>query len=208
MANENAFKRGEEPSIVESFRIEGLYGYRTISLSSKFAATVLIAKNGSGKTTLLAALDAFLKGQFSRLRDIKFARICCKLRGVSEELVLTPIDIQAYMTVPSRGEFEIQARRLEVEPEALLTFLEEYRDSDSIVFPTDNKVITAIMRRVDYTRADAQVLIDNLRASIAANSPAIAFILTTLKKALSDTEIVYLPTYRRIELSIGPEKDQ
>jgi hypothetical protein len=96
MTDENASSRGEEPSIVQSFRIEGLYGYRTISLSSDYAATILIAKNGSGKTTLLAALDAFLKKQFSRLRDIKFSRICCKLRGFEEELVITPSDVQQY----------------------------------------------------------------------------------------------------------------
>lgn len=201
--------RGEEPSVVEGFRIEGLYGYRTISLSSKYAATVLIAKNGSGKTTLLAALDAFLKGQFSRLRDINFARICCKLRGISEELVLTRGDVQAYMTSEPRGEFENQARLLEVDPEILLNFIEEFRDSDpTSIHPIENKIMSSIMRRVDYSRADAQVLIDRLRSLATANSPAIASILTSLKEVLSGTEIVYLPTYRRIELSIGSEKDQ
>ena len=52
-------RRGAEPSLVERFGIEGLYGYRSISLESDYAATILIAKNGTGKTTLLGALDAF-----------------------------------------------------------------------------------------------------------------------------------------------------
>src|ERR1700760_584396 len=91
--------RGAEPSLVESFCIEGLYGYRTISLASPYAASVLIAPNGAGKTTLLGALDAFLRGHLSRLRDLPFGRIRCKLRLVEVELVLERDDVIAYLDI-------------------------------------------------------------------------------------------------------------
>jgi hypothetical protein len=68
-------RRGAEPSLIESFGIDGLYGYRSISLESEYAATILIAKNGTGKTTLLGALDAFLRLQLSRLRNLEFTKI-------------------------------------------------------------------------------------------------------------------------------------
>jgi ABC-type lipoprotein export system ATPase subunit len=194
--------KGEAPSIVESFRIEGLHGYRNISLSSDYAATILIARNGSGKTTLLAALDAFLKGQFSRLRDLKFALIGCKLRGVQNELVLTPIDIKQYVTFPP--EFELEARRLETDPKELFNFIEEW---DRRVQVPDDRVFAAILRRSDYSRANALAYADNLQTNYLANSPRIASIRQSLKLALADAEIVYLPTYRRIELSIEPERD-
>src|SRR5690606_23405715 len=84
---------GGRDSIVEYFSIEGLFGYRTVSLSSKFAATIVIAKNGSGKTTLLGVLDAFLRCQFGRLVDLKFSRISCRLRGVEQLLVLEKSDL-------------------------------------------------------------------------------------------------------------------
>ena len=82
-------RRGTEPSLIERFGIEGLYGYRSISLTSDYAATILIAKNGTGKTTLLGALDAFLRMQLSRLRNLEFSVIRCKLRGEDHELVLS-----------------------------------------------------------------------------------------------------------------------
>src|ERR1700682_5228235 len=97
MIEQEASFRGARPSIVESFRIEGLYGYRTISIASEYSATILIAKNGSGKTTILAALDAFLRGQFSRLRDVKFFRICCKLRAVDHEITLSRDDLTTFL---------------------------------------------------------------------------------------------------------------
>lgn len=66
--DERAYELGARPALIERFGIRSLYGYRTISLSSRHAATILIARNGTGKTTLLGALDAFLKLQLYRLR--------------------------------------------------------------------------------------------------------------------------------------------
>lgn len=77
-------KAALRPSVVKHFSIEGLFGYRSISLDSKYAATVLIAKNGSGKTTLLGALDAFLRGQFTRLANLDFQSISCAIDGIPE----------------------------------------------------------------------------------------------------------------------------
>ena len=77
--NEDARIAGAKPALVEYFCIEGLFGYRSVSLNSKHAATILIAKNGAGKTTLLGALDAFLKCQFARLSELQFSKIECRL---------------------------------------------------------------------------------------------------------------------------------
>ena len=96
---------GGRPAIIERFGIRSLYGYRTISLSSQYAATILIAKNGTGKTTLLGALDAFLKLQFYRLRGLEFSEIFCKIRGHDDELVLTNEDLVAFLQIPTEGEF-------------------------------------------------------------------------------------------------------
>ena len=63
---------GGRESLVQHFAIEGLFGYRSLSLESEYAATILIARNGAGKTTLLGALDAFLRGQFGRLTSLAF----------------------------------------------------------------------------------------------------------------------------------------
>lgn len=63
-----ASSKASLPSIIESFEILGLHGYRDIAIDPAHAASILIANNGTGKTTLLGALDAFLKLQFDRLR--------------------------------------------------------------------------------------------------------------------------------------------
>src|SRR5262245_16222333 len=109
---EDKISRGAAPSLVESFCIEGLYGYRNVSLSSPYAATVLIAPNGAGKTTLLGALDAFLRGQFSRLRNLHFARIRCKLRVIETELVLEQEHVLKYLEIKPDSMIYREARRI------------------------------------------------------------------------------------------------
>jgi ABC-type Mn2+/Zn2+ transport system ATPase subunit len=201
MVDRDASFRGAQPSIVESFKVEGLYGYRTISLSSEYAATILIAKNGAGKTTLLAALDAFLKCQFSRLRDVKFLRLCCKLRGVDNEICLSRDDVLAYGELKPGNLLEREARRFEVEPAALLAFVENISYDDE--FGLEEEVAQKIVAKLGYNRQNAQAACQKIVESFAENAPAVEAAIKLIKAALRDTEVVYLPTYRRIELSMS-----
>jgi energy-coupling factor transporter ATP-binding protein EcfA2 len=120
-----------QPSIVEYFGIDGLFGYRSISLSSKFAATVLIARNGSGKTTLLAALDAFLRGQFSRFVGLQFETIKCRLRGCVEPLILRRSDVEQLADFSINGEIAARAKAWDVTPLALLALIESVSKTSS-----------------------------------------------------------------------------
>ncbi|MDA9442742.1 hypothetical protein XH98_27335 [Bradyrhizobium sp. CCBAU 51745] len=203
MAEEGASFRGARPSIIESFKIEGLYGYRTISIASEYSATILIAKNGSGKTTILAALDAFLRCQFSRLRELKFLRISCKLREVDREIEISRDDLVAYL---GNDEMEAAARRLEIEPGALFAFIEEYATNERKL-SYDDEIGQKIQTKF-ATRAEAQRFCTKLRESLESRAPSIDSASALIKSALKGMEIVYLPTYRRIELSISPTARQ
>jgi predicted ATPase len=200
-------ERAERGSIVQYFGIKGLYGYRSISLESEYAATILIAKNGTGKTTLLGALDAFLKMQFHRLQELQFDAIHCSLRGIPEELVLRRISLEEFLDCPTDGEVARLARRLDVEITVLFTFLldeypalrTEYRAQ------LDNKIFSSLLRQSQYDRAEVSALCDRLRAELFARVPEIARINNSITQALDGCEVVYLPTYRRVELALRGE---
>jgi hypothetical protein len=199
--------RGAQAALIESFGITGLYGYRSISLSSEYAATILIAKNGSGKTTLLGALDAFLRSQFSRLRDLQFSEIRCKLKGIKSELVLTREDVIYFIDLQIQSEFAAFARKNEIEPAALFHYLiEEYEDhkNDRRALRED-AVFSVIRRSLGFDYLEASSKCDELRESLLNKMPRIKKINTAIRAALRGIEVVYLPTYRRIELPI-PDK--
>lgn len=200
---------GQKASLVEHFSIEGLYGYRTVSLTSKYAATVLIAKNGSGKTTLLGALDAFLKGQFTRLSGLHFSLIRCRIHGVETPLVLTKADVASLMVVPDGSEILTSAKIYEVEPLALLEFVDgeyaalksNYRDL------YDSAVFQKIYAKSGYASNVARAILDKLEGSLVGRNGNVDDIRTILREKLRGIEVVYLPTYRRIELSLPSTDD-
>lgn len=201
---------GSSPSLVQFFSIEGLYGYRTISLSSDFAATILIARNGAGKTTLLGALDAFLRGEFTRLSNLQFSRIRCKLRGIDEELVLDWHDVQSLFELREDSEIYSVARRCNLDPAVLLEYiLTEYQSSRrSHGELHESEVFSKVFSTYGHSTAEARRVCDKLIDSARGPNTNLQHIYAALKQAIGDTEIVYLPTYRRIELPLSDDRSK
>lgn len=195
---------GSQESLIRSFSIENLYGYKTISLASEFAATVIIAKNGSGKTTLIGAMNAFLGLQFGRLRDLKFEAIRCKLRGIEDELILYRSDLDAFFGTEMPEDLFVSARKWELEPRALMSFfLDDYASMRSEKpIDSEHPVLSAIYRAFSYRWTEALASCEKLYSLILDQNTAIARIFSTLEEALRNVELLYLPTYRRVELPL------
>lgn len=194
--------------LVRAFTIEGLYGYRTVSMSASHGATILIAKNGSGKTTLLGALDAFLNGHFARLGNIDFQRIVCLVAGYDAPLVLESSDVESLMTVPENLEFLSLARRADLDPAQMLDFIEGGYDSDlSYSDLEEDESFKKILSAYRYNFADAKKACDKLIDVMRGRVPAVDHIRSVLKSCLNGVEVIYLPTYRRIELSLAEPSD-
>jgi hypothetical protein len=206
----HAANRGRQPALIESFGIRRLYGYRTISLSSEYAATILIARNGTGKTTLLGALDAFLHLQLNRLRNLEFSEIFCRIRGVEQEVVISHADVIEFLQIPSEGEIANLAGRVGISVESLFNFVlldyeSIFRDYHFDVEPST--VAQKIMTAFSYDTRRAIRNCKEVYESLFQRKPRMREIRATLTKALSDYEIVYLPTYRRVELALTEDSD-
>ena len=200
-------EKASSPSIIQSFSIHNLYGYRTISMESPYAATVLIARNGAGKTTLISALYAVLKGQFSRLQALDFSEIRLRLSITAEEVVIRKSDIDEYLVVPPDGEVAKLARRIEQDPSAVMRFIaEEY-----LAEPTDYRiqrehpVYAAIEKSVGFRSDEVRKIVERLNKDLHPQGAYLNELRLSINKAMADYDIIYLPTYRRIELPIASE---
>jgi energy-coupling factor transporter ATP-binding protein EcfA2 len=199
---------GSSASIVEKFGIRGLYGYRSIALSSDVAATILIAGNGTGKTTLLAALDAFLRREYFRLRDLEFDEIYCRIRGVEDELILTRTDLDELIDHPPSEEMLRLARRIDKPVPAVFRFITEEWPKASKGGLPDSQIFSSIMQSAGHSPKRVRQLCDELYADTIQASGRIAQIDAALAEALREHEIVYLPTYRRVELALRPNEGE
>ncbi|WP_086648945.1 AAA family ATPase [Gluconobacter sp. DsW_056] len=198
------FSQASKPALIQYFGIEGLYGYRSISLTSKNAATILIARNGSGKTTLLGALDAFLRLQFSRLRNLEFREIRCRLSNENEDLVLTHSEIIEFLQIPNEVAFVSLAARSGIEPTDLFNYIiDDYDDKHKIFeYPYDSNISRSLLSSFDYNRKELFTILDRVRFNIYERQSNIWKIFSTIQENLNGYEIVYLPTYRRVELTL------
>lgn len=206
---EDAKKSGALPASIERFEIKGLFGYRNITLSSKYAATILIAKNGAGKTTLLGAMDAFLKCQFARLSELQFSSIECRLRGIDETLILYKSDIDGIIKESDNIELIRIAKQNDLDPIDLLYFISgEYQ-----LIKTDfhellaNPIYKKIYLQPSHTRESATAFLSGLESEVGIKNTRLDFIRSAIRKSLGDIDIIYLPTYRRIELSLPETED-
>lgn len=190
------------PAVVKHFSIEGLFGYRSIGLDSKYSATVLIAKNGSGKTTLLGALDAFLRGEFTRLAGLEFDKISCSLDGIHDLMEISKFHIDELMEICTDAEFSARAKAWELEPQVLLALLEADFDRMTVSDILDHPILSTIYTKISYNVVEVKTKCKRFAEQIREQTPHLNSIRTQLNTILSEYEIVYLPTYRRIELSI------
>lgn len=191
----------DRPPIVSEFVISGLYGYRTISLQASGPSTILIARNGSGKTTLLSALDALLRSQFGRLKGINFEEIQITFGETGETYVIFQDDINRITALPESSEFQKFANSIDVSVDKLQAFVE--RNAGGLEAPEydlyDNPIYAKLMENSNYSRREAQSEFEKIVKSYYSSSPRLQEFREAIIRHLNGTEIVYLPTYRRIE---------
>lgn len=201
---------GGAPALIEHFSIEGLHGYRNVSLTSKFAATILIAQNGSGKTTLLGALDVFLKGQFARFGGLEFTRINCKLATHPTTLTLTQEDVLSFIKIGDASELIKFSASYGIDALQMLHFLDgEFQQlTEGTREYHEHPIVEAVISKMGFSTTRFNEHCNRLIKFLAARNANIERIKTILSRCLQGYEIVYLPTYRRIELSLGAEPDE
>lgn len=201
---------GAHDSFVRHFAIDGLFGYRSISLDSEYAATILIARNGAGKTTMLGALDAFLRCQFGRLADLSFDRIECRLRGLEETLILEKHELDLFLArIGEDPAAHRIAKTYELDLADVLFFslweLPTLRGNRQEMMR--HPVFYKVYQHGSNTYESTERLFRSLAESTSESGSPIIALRDTITRTLSGIEIVYLPTYRRIELSL-PEPDE
>ena len=196
--------------VVQEFKIEGLFGYRSISLNMPNAAAVLIAKNGAGKTTTMGALDAFLKRQFFRFATLDFSKIICRLKGVEDEIILTKTDIDELVKFTASREFQsflsvIDGDAIEFASLIVANYADIKRGGKSKGY------LNLHRRLAGKNRGNPTGTRDYLNKifSIAEDSRLNVFSISeNISNAINGYEIVYLPTYRRIELALPVNEEQ
>ncbi len=176
------------------FSIEGLNGYRNIKAEFKDNRLILVGDNGSNKTTFLRIFFLFLSAKWNALSQFNFKEIEINIDNIVKKLAYEELD-NIWQRIERRylKDYSIDSKQIIIETllknDSAIKIRREL-EGYNISLPV------ALIQRIKEIHTDF-LLDSNKRDEIKGNNK-----LNELKTFLDEkinSQILYLPTYRRIE---------
>ena len=188
--------------ILSSFRILGLHGYKNVVLDFVGPARIVIAENGMGKTTILSALQAFLTKKFFGLQNLPFQSMECHFTSFAEPLILNRQDLPHLIDSGAEEKLRELSQFTDIETSELLDrILEE--DFESAPDITEHPILEQIYFESPFSSEQILDYVLTIQSSIQQNRPEeLQQLVATITSLTRPYEILYLPTYRRIEIPL------
>lgn len=188
--------RGNMQNNLKSFSIFGLFGTRDINIPFNSGINILIGENGLGKTTMLNILYYTLTCKFSKLNTIVFDRLILKFYS-GRIVEINKDDIMFYSEENRYGRFD-----------------RVYDYVNDLITDNEKQEVYELLQQDEKEARDKMIDITNRLSRRGPFSPnvirravfstfdgrfgRIEEIKTIIKKELG-CEVLYFPTYRRIE---------
>lgn len=180
-------------SPLSEFSIYGLYGNRDIIIPFPYPWKVLVSENGLGKTTVLNTLYAVLSGRFFKLENLEFGKIVATFPTGSVSIHKN--DIEQLLKEDYNEKYE------------------EYRELRKKIGADDLKELVKLARGYPLESIKENKKIQHVANSFKIPTPLLLKLLKVFANDIKDRfyqlciavrthfnlEVLYLPTYRRIE---------
>ncbi|MHC1754115.1 MAG: AAA family ATPase [Methanosarcina sp.] len=175
---------------LERFQIIGLHGNKNIDIKLNENTLILVGENGSGKTTFLRILFHFLSGRWLSLVQFRFDCIIATIDGKEHTIKHEKLTESFEKDRLFLGDLPPSFRRKIIEliesGQVDRASIEVHRMCDHYGMPFD-----MIMRRLESLEEPSKVQRKEIHKAIEKIQGAIT------------AQILYLPTYRRIERELG-----
>ena len=197
--------------IITKFNIEKLHGYKNIEIPFNSRAKILIAENGSGKTALLSILSKILQRDWVRLREIDFfsAAVTFSINGSEKKVLIKKDEISRYLNdmeskISKDQKFMLDFSNLNFKD--VYHFCTQQYDPENYEKTKSHFVIDSLYERTPFNHKAIKKLLDDILGNLDFNKKEknnIAFLNkhNDIKKYVGEIDVLYLPTYRRIEIN-------
>lgn len=188
-----------QTALVERFTLRGVHGYKDITINFSDSATIVVAENGTGKTTVLGALNAFLTRRFHRLAAFSFTVLECKFFNI-DELIIVPGSTLGSTPDEVTDLLRNTAERASISEGELLDFLMNEYTPEKFEKLRNLKFVSQIYINTPGNSQETKRILDSLHYQYySVLSDYSKSVTSKLRDILKDVDIIYLPTYRRIE---------
>lgn len=186
---------------LQSMTIRGLNGYKDVTISFEAAIKVIAAENGAGKTTVMNALYAILTGKSEILKKINFSDI--ELKFVNNKIFkIDSADISTSIAltqaINESGFSEFLITRWNFNDSDIEDLVHSYRAGQLLDHPDYDRMYF----NSPYNHDDIENAFGKLEALYGEGTSIWKTFHNSIKAAMGDVEVVYLPTYRRVEIEM------
>jgi ABC-type transport system involved in cytochrome c biogenesis ATPase subunit len=188
---------------IKFFKIKKLHGDRTIEVDFTDSIRIILASNGTGKTSLISILYHFLSGNFYRLSQFDFEEIEVTFSD-GTEFAITQQDLETQLSFSNRDSLPISARRLidRVDPDRLNELFELYRRFPNAEALRRSAAFQKIRSETGMMSSEifkSLTLISRFSHEPSLFSSDQSTRLQALIKKYLPYDLLFLPTYRRVE---------
>ncbi|WP_345869786.1 AAA family ATPase [Shewanella algae] len=193
----------KSPPIVKKFTIIGLHGYKDVIINFEAPAKILISENGVGKTTILYMLYSILSGRFEKIRNVEFEKAICLLndkKGNEFEIEIDKKTISDSFNFNNSSSFDELLNFCDFDRQTLANFILQEFDPSNTNITQDSIVGREIYSTSPWGWDEIHDLMSSTLVESDENIDGEQHqTRQKIKEVIGDTEILYLPTYRRIE---------
>ncbi len=178
---------------ITSFHIEGLHGDRNIEIKLNENTLVLVGENGMGKTTVLRLLYYFLSCQWNTLLQFEFRSLTVIIQGKEHTVQRSDIEEHYHRMIPGRilRRFPPRARK------ELWPLLE----GDDALSPHFLERVRVLCNRYGVPLSQLFQQLNRRENHDYPKENKLNKISEGIKESLG-CQLLYLPTYRRIEQNL------
>lgn len=177
---------------IENFKVFGLHGKSNYDINLNNNSLILVAENGSGKTTLVNIFYYFLSRQWRKLNEYQFIKVIITIDG--KEYTFDKKNFNEVLLRESRISKRFPTRYVKMAESIISNYniLELRRNPEMMEqISLQYDVPSSLINEIAYMYRDEQHRIEkDNRVQILEES---------LNEVFENIQIVYLPTYRRIE---------
>lgn len=187
--------------ILEFFSIQGLNGYKNISINFEHSVKIIAAENGSGKTTLLNALNSMLTRKFYKLRQLDFEKILLKFRG-EDEIVIEQSEFEFLKSEFSETSGTVVLSDYGFSEDDIVSAVEDFSTMSYAQFRHSHH-FNRLYHEGPWDPDETYQQFGYAAESLDSFSDKLKEVSLLIQKAMGETRVMYLPTYRRIEAQLS-----